>query len=273
MRLVVLVDNYVINDSYGLGEPALSFYIESLGMRILFDFGETDAYLKNARRKGVDLGEIDTAVLSHGHSDHTGGIGPFIEAFKPRQRDSRVRLVYHPTALLPKRYGSLDIGLGVPVEILRENFNLVPTLDPFWLNDELVYLGEIERGNGFENKKPLGQRYEGEGFVDDFLPDDSALVHVGDRHIDIITGCSHSGICNIIEYAKKVTGKQRVGSVIGGFHLNKTDPELVDATASYFREADIEQVYPCHCTDTFAKIALAAASPVEEAGVGLVLEL
>lgn len=41
--------------------------------------------------------------------------------------------------------------------------------------------------------------------------------------IIVISGCSHSGICNTVEYAKKITNDNRVLAVIGGFHLKEVD--------------------------------------------------
>ena len=72
--LRVLVDNVTYIDEYLLGEPALCFYIEESGRKILFDTGYSDVLIKNAKILGIDLGQITTIVLSHGHNDHTQGI-------------------------------------------------------------------------------------------------------------------------------------------------------------------------------------------------------
>ena len=64
--------------------------------------------------------------------------------------------------------------------------------------------------------------------------DDSALVYCGEKGLTIITGCSHSGICNITEYAKAVCGDDRIAGIIGGFHLLEITPQ-VEKTADYLR--------------------------------------
>ena len=48
----------------------------------------------------------------------------------------------------------------------------------------------------------------------DLVLDDTALVYRGSEGLFVITGYSHSGICNIIEYAKKVCGEAKV---LGGY--------------------------------------------------------
>ena len=88
----------------------------------------------------------------------------------------------------------------------------------------------------------------------------------------MISGCSHSGICNIIEYARKVTGKQKVLGVIGGFHLLKEDNRLL-ATAYWLKQQKIEMLYPCHCVSLAAMIVLAKEMPVSEVGTGMQLEI
>jgi len=272
MRLAILMDNYVINRSYNLGEPAFSAWIEAGDRKVLFDFGETGAYLLNAARQGLDLGRLDLAVVSHGHGDHTNGIGAWLEAFGQASRFRRPLLVHHPDAFLPKNLDDVDIGCSVDPSDMAKGFELKPAKEPLDLGGGLLFLGQIERTNIFEAQEALGERLGPNGWEPDLLLDDSALVSVGKDRIDIITGCSHSGVCNIIEYARKVTGIGRVGFVLGGFHLDKSRPALVQATCDYFSRAGVESVYACHCTDTWAKLALSRVCDVEEAGVGLVLE-
>ena len=88
----------------------------------------------------------------------------------------------------------------------------------------------------------------------------------------MITGCSHSGICNIIEYAKKVCGEAKVQGVIGGWHLFKVDDRL-EKTIAYLQKPNIRELYPCHCCSFQAKAAVHAQIPVKEIGVGKVIEI
>ncbi len=70
----ILVDN----DAHAPGletEHGLSIWIETGVARILFDTGQSGAFLKNAQTLGIDLSTADHLVLSHGHYDHAGGFG------------------------------------------------------------------------------------------------------------------------------------------------------------------------------------------------------
>ncbi|MDF2523863.1 MAG: fold metallo-hydrolase, partial [Clostridiales bacterium] len=144
--------------------------------------------------------------------------------------------------------------------------------EPFWLTDKLVFLGEIERVNSFENKEPIG-KFLNQGIVeDDFIHDDTALAYKSKDGLVIITGCSHSGICNIIEYAKKVCNESRVVDVIGGLHLLDPDKEQIELTKSYMKQTNLKELHACHCTDLNSKLALSEVAKIKEVGVGFVLE-
>ena len=106
----------------------------------------------------------------------------------------------------------------------------------------------------------------------DFLFDDSALIYKTNNELVIITGCSHSGIINIIQYAKKITECENIKAIVGGFHLANNEKELINKTLNYLEKEKIGTIYPCHCTGLVAKCALMNKFNVEEVGVGLKLE-
>lgn len=266
MKLTVLSDNNTIIDRYFVGEPGVSYYIECGDKKILFDVGYSDVYIQNAQKLGIDLSELDVLVLSHAHDDHTGGLTVF-----PRQKKKPV-LVAHPLIFEPRQSREMEIGVPLSVSEAEELFDLRLTDKPCEIAPSLFYLGEIERTNDFENKNPVGYRTHNENVIPDFLPDDSALVYVGSEGLSIITGCSHSGICNIIEYAKKVTGESTVHSVIGGFHLRDPKSAQVSRTVDYFAKTEGIDLYPCHCTCFEARAAIHSRVPTHEIGSGMSFE-
>lgn len=196
MKLVILADNNTYIDQYYLAEPALSIYIENSSKKYLFDTGYSDVYLKNAAKLGIDLDHLDAIIISHGHNDHTGGL-----AFYPK-RQNKPLLIAHPEIMEDKRAEGLSISLPVSESYLQERFTFKLIREPLWLDEQLVFLGEIPRVNDFENKNPVGEHCLADGWHDDYVLDDSALVYKQKDGIYIITGCSHAGICNIAEYAK-----------------------------------------------------------------------
>lgn len=105
-------------------------------------------------------------------------------------------------------------------------------------------------------------------WVDDYIKDDTALVYKSYNGIFIITGCSHSGICNIVEYAKTVCEENRVLGILGGFHLFEDDKQL-GKTIEYLRSCNVKHIYPCHCVSLLARAKLMEQLSVVETGVGL----
>lgn len=265
MKLTVLVDNNTYIDQYYLGEPAVSYYIEDSGTNLLFDVGYSDIYVSNAEKMGVRLHALDSVILSHGHVDHTGGLPFFPDIGK------KCKLIGHTQVLEKKWIDDLFIGSPLDARALEQRFDLQLRNGPVQVSENLLFLGEIERTIPFENKVPIGMRQQNGSWVDDYLPDDSALVYRDPKGLVIITGCSHAGICNIIEYAKKVTGDDRVHAVIGGFHLFDAESEQAKKTIEYLKQYRKTAMYPCHCTSFTVRAALAAEVQVIEVGVGLTI--
>jgi 7,8-dihydropterin-6-yl-methyl-4-(beta-D-ribofuranosyl)aminobenzene 5'-phosphate synthase len=271
MKLKVLCDNNTIIDRYYLGEPGIALLIEVDGKQILLDTGYSDVFLRNAHIMGIDLRELDFLAISHGHDDHTGGLSSLLKYYEASHMQKTVELVAHPGSFATKVSHGREIGLNLREFALTAYFKLNKTKEPFQLTDRLTYLGEIPRRNDFENKIPIGSVQNAQGqWVPDFLADDTALAYRSDEGLVIITGCSHSGICNIIEHAKTLCGETRIADVIGGFHLLDTPPDLMARTLQYLSAQSIRCMHPCHCTDLQAKIALSKVLRVEETGVGAV---
>ena len=270
MKLTVLTDNNTIIDRYYLGEPALSFYMEDGDRRILFDTGYSDVFLRNAEALGIDLHAITDIVLSHGHNDHTGGLRYLMEYMDC----TKVRLTAHPGVFAGREYEGLPVGSPVTEEECRAHGMQVElTRTPVKISDHLTFLGEIPRVMPFESAVPIGMVTEDGVTTEDYVMDDSALVFHGEEGIFVITGCSHSGICNITEYAQSLTEDTLpVQGIIGGFHLMKDDRQLRE-TVSYLKEHVTGTLCPCHCVSLYAKHCLMKELPVKEVGVGMTLEL
>jgi 7,8-dihydropterin-6-yl-methyl-4-(beta-D-ribofuranosyl)aminobenzene 5'-phosphate synthase len=275
MKLTLLTDNNTLIDRYFIGEPGFSAYIQDENVSIIFDLGYSDVFLRNAQKMHIDLSTLDFIAFSHGHCDHTWGIVPLMQYYAEREFEKMPRS--HPTIVgHPKTFTSVsadgysELGSIVSEAKLEKFFTLHLDDHPYRLTDRLLFLGQIPRKTDFEGNRAFGKK---DGETDsDYVAEDSALVYTSSRGLVIITGCSHSGICNIIEYAQFVTNESRIVDIIGGFHLLDPDEKQMTGTLNYLKTRQIECMHPCHCTDLQSKIRLAAAVPVKEAGVGLELE-
>lgn len=285
MRLKVLMENSTMIDQYYLAEPALSFLLDDGDTRLLFDTGYSSTTLSNADAMHEDISTPAAIILSHGHDDHSAGLRHWLARYSTGH-NQKPALVAHPQALNPKRDGSLDIGLPLGPEELSRHFTLRLSTAPQEITSRFVFLGEIPRTNSFEGLSPIGETatvldvIAGADTTDskatwapDYLYDDSALVWKGDDGLVIITGCSHAGIVNIVEYAIKVCGDPRITDIIGGFHLLSASAARLNFTTTRLAALAPRAIHPCHCTDLAAKIHLALVLPVKELGVGMEINL
>lgn len=236
MKLVVLSENR--KENVCNNEEGLSLYIEIENNKFLLDTGITDLFIQNANILEIDLNKINIIILSHGHCNHGNGL---------KWITDNKTIIMHPesfTARYSIRRNMEYAGLNQTLEEMENKFNIIQTKEPYEIFKNVWFLGEIERNNDFEAKKFSTVLAEGET---DFLRDDSGIVIKTDKGIIVISGCSHSGICNTVEYAKKVAQDDRVSTVIGGFHLKELD-DVTEQTIQYFIDNKIQRVYVGHCT-------------------------
>ncbi len=181
-----------------------------------------------------------------------------------------ISIIAHSDAFNEKIIGDLKICSPILKHELKGKCNLILSKDPIKVSENITFLGEIPKVNNFEPRKPMGKQLINKTLVDDYIKDDTALVYKSKNGIYIITGCSHSGICNIIEYTKKVCKDNRVLGVIGGFHLFEVN-EQVTKTIDYLKQNNVKELYPCHCTSFSVRAEIHKTLPVKEVGVGLEL--
>ncbi len=272
MKLTVLVDNNTYIDRYFLGEPALSFFIEDGEKRILFDCGYSNIFFENARKMEIDLRFLDYLVLSHCHLDHTWGVETLIREYTEARLEKldfhKPLLVAHPGVFVSTYVDGVgEIGTLLSENKTKAHFSLQLSKYPINLTENLIFLGEIPRVFPFEAMAPIGRKADEKEY--DLVPDDTALAFKSEKGLVIITGCSHAGICNITEYAKKVCNEDRIVSIIGGLHLLDPTKEQLAGTLEYINKLNLNALYACHCTDFASKCALAKVTPVEEVGAGL----
>ena len=230
MKIVSLLENTTARNELKT-EHGLSLYIEACGKKILFDFGETDLFYQNAKKLGVDLTEVDLAVLSHGHSDHGGGLSTFLNI------NSHAPVYISPTAFLPHYNGQGKfIGLD---PVLMENERLV-----YVKNEQIIDTGlKIFNCNGEKLHYPIAHQglTEGEEKSPDFFDHEQYLQVEENGKRVLLSGCSHKGILNIMEWV-------RPHILVGGFHISKiSDPQALSSLAHALSSYGAEY-HTCHCT-------------------------
>jgi 7,8-dihydropterin-6-yl-methyl-4-(beta-D-ribofuranosyl)aminobenzene 5'-phosphate synthase len=232
--------------------------------QILFDTGTTpDGVVENMRRLDVDPLAIETIVCSHGHFDHTAGLGGLIK------RMGRINLpvLIHPQFWRRRR---LAIPGREPGEIpttsrralIDAGFEVIEEQQPSFLFDRSVLVtGEVPRTTGYEAGFPLQQAWlDGHWQPDPLVLDDQALiVDIKDRGLLVITGCGHAGIVNICRYARRLTRERPLYAVMGGFHLNGPFFEpLIPRVLDDLSALAPSVLVPAHCTGWRAQHAMSA---------------
>ena len=280
MKTTLLLENNSLFSKYLNSEHGFSAWIEDDDVKVLYDCGFSDKFIRNAEELDIDLRTADYVVLSHGHRDHTCGLKYLLKYYRDTAMSRKPVMLFTMEDLLYKKYNFIknhSSGFDVDRDVLDQFFDVRITPDPLWLTDNLCYMGVTEMTNDFEHKVPqVAKKLKNGVYVDDVVDEDTqfAYKHKNGKEVSVVAGCAHYGICNIMEYAKKLTGADQVHTYLGGSHLriDEVPQSQVDKTVEYVKKQNIKNFYICHDTDLHCKLALWNATPSKEAGTGLVVE-
>ena len=258
--ITVLAENMVVNPSV-LGEWGLSYLIETGSHRILFDTGGGQTLFGNAKALGVDLTRLDAIVISHSHSDHTGGLEKTLATCGP------VDFFIHPDAFIPRYWKE---GTTVEMEVLpfsRDQLRsrvraLHETKKPAVVCGELMATGEVPRLTGYEDTGVGGSVFlDKEMKIPDAILDDQAVFFRIPEGVVVILGCAHAGVVNTVEYISRLTGEKKIYAVMGGTHLLAASADRLAKTVEVFRQYDLQKIMLSHCTGINAYAEFARAFP------------
>lgn len=246
MKIIGVLENTSCSKSYK-NKHGLSLYVETPTHKILFDLGPDDTFIKNAKELGVQLEDIDTVIISHGHRDHGGGLEAFLEKNKKAK-------IYIQEAAFVKHYVKV---LGIKVNIgLKQSLKSYPQIQ--LLNGNYIIDDELSLFIKPKLKKFMPERnkklYKQEGqkhYLDDFTHEQNLLLNVEDKKV-LIVGCAHRGVTNIIEEAEEML-QRSLDIVIGGFHLmdpaeSVKKPNEITRNIGEILDRKGYEYYTCHCT-------------------------
>lgn len=234
---------------------------------VLFD-GGPDGYAieRNSRRMGLNLGQIEAVVLSHGHYDHSGGLPAALRLIREANEGRTVPLHLHPGAFV--RRGRLlpdgqvlpmaetpspaaFEGMGAHVFASGEAQEL--------LGGRFALSGEIPRVS-FERGLRNHVRQTGAGWEDDplILDERFMAVHLRGRGLVVFTGCSHAGVVNVLTHCRDLFPGVPLYGLIGGLHLVPPNEDLIALTVEAIADLGLQVVIAGHCTGWRALQALVA---------------
>ncbi|SHH76002.1 MBL fold metallo-hydrolase [Clostridium grantii] len=249
MKVITLFENRTISEEY-ISKHGLSLYIETANHKILFDTGVDDSFIYNASKLGVNLEEIDIAIISHGHYDHGGGLEGFLKI------NSKAKIYIGKSAFdnhIKIIEGNVKHDIGLNKKLLpNSRFIFVDKI--IKIDDELILFADIKGKKlvPIGNDKLLKEDSNGLVEKDNFEHEINLLINENQKY-SLICGCAHKGIVNIIECANDIVASH-LKIVIGGFHLkgmdfsSSRDTAFLDELATLLSSNGVEKYYTCHCT-------------------------
>ena len=237
MKWTVLSDNRSNNSSLST-EHGLSILLETERHKILLDTGASDVFIQNAELLGVNLSDVDYVFISHGHSDHAGGLRYFLE------HNRQAQVIVSPDAMSGMFFSKRGNLHSITTEWPEIDENRLILIDQTCEIAEGIHvIAHIPQNHTMPkgNKNLYVQDANGAYINDDFR-------HELALYVDglLFTGCAHSGLENILAACP-----WPVHTVVGGFHLldgQESEEELVTLAQKLKANYPETLFYTSHCT-------------------------
>jgi len=281
-QVTVLATN--ISDYGGLGEWSFAALFESDQDAVLFDTGfKEKTVLHNVLHLGVDLSQVEKVVLSHFHSDHTGGLLILREHFR-RANESALSQVYVAAGFFDQRVTETGVEVGPGDFAIAQDFRaaaealgirFIEVDEPTEIAPKLWLTGPVPRVEEHYNG-PSGLFINRDGTsIPDIITDDQSLGYLTDKGWLMTSGCGHSGLINTGKVLQSIEDEP-IYSIVGGFHLWQADSETLNRTASWLGERGLGLMMGGHCTgiaaaETIASQLQLSRSQISHAAIGSVI--
>ena len=267
LKVCVLTDNAPAAVSGLENEWGLSLHLDTGDETYLFDFGQTDVFVRNARALGIDLASVDAAFLSHAHYDHADGMSYFFEANDraPRYLSEACAenawstkggaTAPHYIGIAP---GTLERHAG---RIVRVKTDRVSEVSPdIYLLPHGVGDGGEETYSLFPSASGMLRRVRGAWERDTFEHELTIVVRVSSGLV-VLSSCSHVGLPQIVGEVQRAFPTDSIAAFVGGLHLMRADADAVRRVCACVRESDITSLIIGHCTGEEATRMLASELP------------
>ncbi len=264
LKITVLAEDSVLYESPYLGQHGVSFLLEGVSGKerknILVDVGQnSEALLNNIKTMGIAPSMIDAVVLTHCHYDHTQGIANMLREIGKKNLPVIAHTDIFRLHFITEPYHRL-VGImpgDSKDEIERAGGSLSLSKEPLNIMQGIMTTGEVQRHTDFEKVRIALKTIENGNVVDDLMLDDiSVIANIKDKGLVIITGCSHAGIINIVNYAKEITGVNNVEAIIGGLHLIDAADNVINRTVEELTNLNVSWISAGHCTGFKAQVKI-----------------
>lgn len=243
LEFTVLVENAAPE---GLeGEWGLSLMIRHDGGTWLLDTGASPLFAKNARKLGADLKQVDAAVLSHAHYDHSDGF----DAFCDMNERAPIYIRRSVRENCYSRHGEKPKYIGVRKGFLKRRRDRIVRVEGKTEIAPGVWLLPHDR-SGMKARGLKAQMFVRRGLwlrPDDFSHEQSLVFELGSGLV-IFNSCCHGGVDAILEETSSAFPGKRILAVAGGFHLFRSTDEDVIALAENLKKLGKPMLYTGHCT-------------------------
>ncbi|MCP4544445.1 MAG: MBL fold metallo-hydrolase [Chloroflexi bacterium] len=259
MKITTLIENTRYEQATSVKpEHGLSFFVKTNAHRFLLDVGAGELFASNAKQLNISIQDVDFAVISHAHFDHGGGLKTFLE-------ENARAPIYLQTSAFGDYYGKLfgfikkHIGLDKSLlQQFRQRFVFVQ--DFVEIVDNVFIIPDISD----DHPKPSGnakllKKLDGKYVPDDFEHELVLVVRETDGLV-VFTGCSHSGILNMVETVESRFEGEKIKAILGGFHLmnpitkkmTEEKDQVIRIGQALYDKAHVTKVFSGHCTGKIA---------------------
>ena len=242
-RVTVIVDNIACDGI--AGEWGLSILVEYADKKILVDVGASELFVKNMEQLGINVKDVDYAVLSHAHYDHANGMPRFFK------ENSKAKFYLRETAGENCYFKKFIFHkyIGIPRHVLTDYSERIEIVSGDYELMKGVYLiPHKTKGLEVIGKREMMYQRTSHGWKPDDFSHEQSLVVDTDKGLLIINCCSHGGAVNIINEVGKTFPDKHVYGLIGGFHLFNKSEDEVRGVAKKIQDTGIDFVCTGHCT-------------------------